>query len=350
MGPSITPSIIISQSAPREKSASSLWEAGGLAELGPRREVLEGALETRRDGARCAVADGALFDHDDRRELAHGARREDLVGAQELGERDALDVAGDAEVGRDAVDEEPPRDARQAVVGVGRQQDAVAHGEEVGAIRLGDVALDVEHDRVGRAGGVGGDFGEDVVDEVVVMDFGVEALRRVAPRRRDGEFDAPRVVVRRDRDGRLVLGEHDERRAEHVELGVHRGRRLDAARERQPDVRVVGHAVGEERLEQRVSDLALGMRVAKVEDLGRFGEPVEVGLEHEHAAALVDAQALPARVAALDGRVERIHRREAPRDESAAAGGADPHEDVGVARVGHEFLCGGVVEGGCQRR
>ncbi len=108
--------------------------------------------------------------------------------------------------------------------------------------------MDVEHDGAVDAGDIGLDRGEDVVEQIVVVNLRVEALRRVAARRRGDHANAVVGV-----DGRLPLGEDDEGAARLVEARVHARRGLPAAGQRQPDVRLVTHPVGLQRPKHRVA-------------------------------------------------------------------------------------------------
>ena len=71
-------------------------------------------------------------------------------------------------------------------MGMGRAQHAVLDKEEVGCVGFGKESAVVQHDRVIRTCVVGLDFGQNVVQEVVVVDFGVQERRSIAP---DGARD-----------------------------------------------------------------------------------------------------------------------------------------------------------------
>mmetsp|Transcript_17745 Transcript_17745/g.45870 ORF Transcript_17745/g.45870 Transcript_17745/m.45870 type:complete len:448 (-) Transcript_17745:538-1881(-) len=289
-----------------------------------------------------AIADAAAVDAHDGGELTHSPRREYLIRRVKFGQADPSLDGGDANL----VGEREHRgacDAGEAMVGSGREQNTVLHHEEVGGIRLGDEAIDVQHDRVRGARVVGLDFGEDVVDQVVVMDLRVDALRRVAPVGGGDQLDALLVVVGGDTLRGLPLGEDDERASVHVELGVHARRRLLAPREREADVHAVAHAVGGECLEDGVAHLLGRVHIGKVHGAGGGVEAGEVRLQFEHAPA-VHAQPFPHRVTALHSRVEDGESRVLSRHEPPAPGRSDPHEEVHVPPVGEEGACDTVID------
>jgi hypothetical protein len=74
------------------------------------------------------------------------------------------------------------------------------------------------------------------------VNLGIEALRCVALR--GGRYQ-PNAVRRIDR--RLPLREHDQGAAVLVKFRAHAGGRFATPGERQPNVRLVAHAVGFER-------------------------------------------------------------------------------------------------------
>ncbi len=85
-----------------------------------------------------------------------------------------------------------------------------------------------------------------------MVDVRVKHVRRRPPHRAGDQPNA-RLVV----DRRLVLGEHDERRAGLVQPRVHAARDLDPPRQREPDVNVVSHLVRRERLLDLGDDLVV---------------------------------------------------------------------------------------------
>ena len=145
---------------------------------------------------------------------------------------------------------------------------------------------------------VGLDLGEDGLDQIAVVNLRVEHVGCRAADARSDEAQAGFVV-----HGRLVLGEDDQRRAGGVEARVHAGGELDAARQREPDVRVVGHVV---RLEGALDFRRDGFRRRNLRESQRerrAAEPLEV-LGQAEDFAVVNAQSLPHGVAALHGGVE----------------------------------------------
>ena len=77
---------------------------------------------------------------------------------------------------------------------MGRDKRPFFYDEDIGGIGFGNIAENVEHDRVINACHIGLDFGEDVVDQVVVMDFGVDAHGRIAANRGGDQADAIRRI------------------------------------------------------------------------------------------------------------------------------------------------------------
>ena len=73
---------------------------------------------------------------------------------------------------------------------MGRDERPFFDDKDIGGIGFGYIAEDVEHDRVVNACDIGLDFGEDVVDQIVVMDFGVNAHGRIAANRGGDQADA----------------------------------------------------------------------------------------------------------------------------------------------------------------
>ena len=165
-------------------------------------------------------------------------------------------------------------------------------------VRLRHEARHVQHESVVRARGVGLDLCEDGLQEVVVVDLGIQAVRREAAQRARDEAQALLVV-----DRGLVLGEDDEGRSFLVEARIHAGCDLRSARESEADVGVLLHVVGLERALDLAADVGgIGDRF-ETQGPGRVDEPFEVACQAKNAA-LVDAQALPAAVATLDEGVE----------------------------------------------
>lgn len=151
-------------------------------------------LEGAEHAAGRAAAHVAAVDGNHRRQLAHGARGEDLVSGMELCKRHAPLDDGDAEIFAE-IDDRLARDAGKACVRMGCGYNApssrdewmgdagmiiLGDTEEVGGVGFGYKTFDVEHDGVGGTSVVGLDFGENVVDQVAVMDLAVDALCRVA--------------------------------------------------------------------------------------------------------------------------------------------------------------------------
>ena len=94
-------------------------------------------------------------------------------------------------------------------------------------------------------------------------------------------------------------------------------------------MRAVAHAVGFERPKDGETDLVASRNALEGHRLRRVEQAVEMAIEIGDLA-LVDAQALPDRVAALHHAVEDRNLRFGAR----LQGVADPYLDRGVARVG----------------
>ena len=77
---------------------------------------------------------------------------------------------------------------------MGRDKCPFFDDEDIGGIGFGYIAEDVEHDRVINACDIGLDFGEDIVDQIIVVDFGVDAHRRIASNRGGDQVDAVRGI------------------------------------------------------------------------------------------------------------------------------------------------------------
>lgn len=73
---------------------------------------------------------------------------------------------------------------------MGRDKRPFFYDKDIGGIGFGYIAEDVEHDCVINACDIGLDFGEDVVDQIVVVDFRVDAHGRIAANRGGDQADA----------------------------------------------------------------------------------------------------------------------------------------------------------------
>ena len=98
---------------------------------------------------------------------------------------------------------------------------AVLNQEDVRGVSLGHHPFHVQHDSVCSSAHVSLDLGQDVVDEVAVVDLAVHARRRVAAVGRSDESHAGGVVVSGGATDRLPLGQHQQAAAEGVEDWVH---------------------------------------------------------------------------------------------------------------------------------
>ena len=147
------------------------------------------------DGTGFAVADGAPIHFEDGREFAHSACGEAFVRCIDFGKRCVAFGNFDAQVARE-IDYDTSCNAGQAGIRMGRDERSFFYDEDIGGIGFGNIAEDVEHDRVINACDIGLDFGEDVVDQIVVMDFGVDAHGRIAASRGGDQGDAFRGINR----------------------------------------------------------------------------------------------------------------------------------------------------------
>ena len=221
------------------------------------------------------------------------------------------------------LEDDAPRDAFRAGDVAARLDLAVGHDEHVRGVRLGDEALPVEHERVIGAGVVRLDLREDRLDEIAVVDLGVEAVRREAPHAACDEREPAAPV-----DRRLELREHDQRRTGLVEPRIHAGGDLDAAGEGEANVHAVAHRVRLERAADLRDHRLVARDLREREGLRRGAEPREMLLQPEDAP-VVEPQPLPHRVAALHGAVEGRDAGFVAMDEAAV----DVDEKVRVAGV-----------------
>ena len=104
------------------------------------------------------IGDGAPVDFGDAVELAHGAGGEYFVGGIKFGERQSAFLSRDAVLLAE-FQYSSPRDAGQAIVGVGGVYAAFANAKQVDVVGFGNVAIGVEHDASVCAGVVGFYFG-----------------------------------------------------------------------------------------------------------------------------------------------------------------------------------------------
>jgi len=101
-----------------------------------------------------------------------------------------------------------------------------------------------------------------------------------------------------------VFGQDDQRRAGLIQPGVHTGGDLDAARQCQADVHAVVHLIRLECALDLADDLVVKRNVGKRQRERRASQSVEMLVQLEDSP-VVDAQALPDGVAALNRGVER---------------------------------------------
>ena len=63
------------------------------------------------------------------------------------------------------------REPRQAAIRVWRQNSTALNEEQVGVVRFGDKPIDVQHDRAIDSRDISLDRRQNIIEQVVVMDF-----------------------------------------------------------------------------------------------------------------------------------------------------------------------------------
>jgi len=171
-------------------------------------------LQSLGNGSTFTTANDAAVNVDHGSEFSHGARRKDFVGRMKLGQRDAPHLGRDFQLlgqGQDG----RAGDAGETVVGVRCQEHAIVDHEQVGGIGFRHVAFgniivkvlddgepharfvtrknstktkqkhestttlrtfEIQHNGIGTARQIGLNFGQNVVDQVVVVYFGIHRL------------------------------------------------------------------------------------------------------------------------------------------------------------------------------
>ena len=127
-------------------------------------------LQAARHFPGSAVANRPAVGLEDRRQLAHCSARERFVGGVQLGQRKILFPSRHRFRGTH-VEDHLSRQSGETGIGEWRHQLAVLHDEDIGVIGFGYESVDVEHDGTVDARHVGVDRRQDVVQEVVVVDF-----------------------------------------------------------------------------------------------------------------------------------------------------------------------------------
>ena len=190
------------------------------------------------------------------------------------------------------------RDALGARAGIGGQDFAVLDDEDMGGVGLGDVTVIVEHEGIVDAGGIGLDLGEDGIDEIAGMDILVDAIGRDAPDAGGDEPDAAFVV-----DGWFVFGEYDQGWTVGIEASIHSASIFESAAQGQTDMDAVGHLIGGEGLADFGDNRFVRWDFGKCHGFGGVAQAVEMRDQFEDSS-VVEAQALPDGVAALDGGIK----------------------------------------------
>ena len=180
---------------------------------------------------------------------------------------------------------------------MGGEDLAAMHAEEVHVVGFRDEAVLVEHDGGISASEVGFDFGQDVVQQVIVVDFGIEEGWAVAAHGRSDQGNVLRI------NGGFPLCQHDEGTTRLVEAGVHAGGYFLAPGEGEADVHAIVHAVGLEGIEDSLCNGGAARHLLESQDVSRVLQALQVALQAEDAA-VVNPQAFPDGIATLHGTVK----------------------------------------------
>src|SRR3989442_2810486 len=287
------PFTLASGSDPRHESRVALLEVrepGAVALLAPANHGEEEVLQAARDRSRRAVADAPVVELADRRHLGRRAGEERLVRQVDLVAREALLARRETQVGEQPEDR-VSGDAAEHGRERRRLHRPLAHDEDVLSARLGDVAVDVEEERL-------------VVARVARLARGEDRVHVVAGRLRLGEQRVrmeAREGARLDPDAVLHPlvtqvgaprpgGDGDARR------GARREPHLAVAHEDDGAEVALAEPVGAHRLEAGVDQALARVRHRQLEDVRRAVATVDglVQAEDRRAAvvALVAADAL----------------------------------------------------------
>src|SRR5205085_6663568 len=125
------------------------------------------------------------------------------------------------------------------------------------------------------------DLGQDRLDQIVVMNLGVKAIRWKTADAASYQSQAGFVI-----DGRLVLSQDDQRRPGLVQPRIHAARDFYAARQRQANVDAVGHIVGRERAADLFLDFVVRRNLRECQSQSRAAEPSEVLVQPENSAVI----------------------------------------------------------------
>src|SRR3989442_999852 len=216
-----------------------------------------------------------------RGDLCGGAGNERLVRGPDVVEREELLLRLEAELRGDLKDG-LPRDSGKVRRCERRHEGVVADNEDVLGARLGNIAVDVEHERFIRAVLVRLDLGHDVVQIIQGLDRRAEALGRDASVRRRDDLEAALVDLAEEIDARLR--DHDDARTglalPRIEAEIARPACDDRADVSFPDV------VASARLQDDPCELLFRMRELQVDRFRTLEESVQVALELEDAAVV----------------------------------------------------------------
>ena len=158
--------------------------------------------------------------------------------------------------------------------------------------------MDVEHKCVVYPCQVCFDLGENVVDQVVVVDFGVYELGRISADAGGNQSDAPLFI-----DGWFPFCHNDQAGSKLIEAGVHARGGFGSPGEGHTNVGLVSHAIGLEGIENGLLDLCSRRYIHKGHGFCRGKHSIQVFVQTKNAA-IVDADAFPNGISTLDDAVE----------------------------------------------
>jgi len=135
-------------------------------------------LQSLRSPSRRAVTNLATVSFENGRELAHRTTRKDLARRVQLGQRQVSFFCGNI-VFTANIQNHLPGQSWQTAVGMRCADCSVSDDEEVRIVCFGHETLHVQHYCAINPGNICLDRCEDVVEQVVVMNFRVQTLRCV---------------------------------------------------------------------------------------------------------------------------------------------------------------------------
>src|SRR5262245_15680691 len=255
-----------------------------------------------RDHTRVTITDRPTIHSGHAGDLAHGTGTEYLLGGVQLRQAEvAYLVRNGGHIGKR--EHGLPGDALRAGYRSGGDESGIDDDEQVGGVGLRDEAPAVEHHSIVGSGGVRLHFGQDGVEQVVVVDLRVEHVRG-GPAHTSRDQAQPGRGVHRF----LELGQHDQGAPGRVEPGVHATGQLNAPGQRESYVDTVGHSVGPQGFTQSSGDVRVRRDRGEAERGRGTPQPGKVFAQCEDLP-VIEPQAFPHGVAALNHRVERRDSR-----------------------------------------